>query len=153
MSDFKLFNIILLWPFRAFELSGLDVSYVCICIKNRNGTVVHTYVDRSGTCTVGACTVEQWTYVDLPGTCTYLTMYTVLTYTRNLPGLESIKKRSTLASSTRKISPLYLGGEGEGKYWTTHAQWSMYPPESNSLDKLWPRVHLGLARFSRVTLS
>ena len=26
-------------------------------------------------------------------------------------------------------------------------------PESNSVDKLWPRVHLGLASFSRVTLS
>ena len=26
-------------------------------------------------------------------------------------------------------------------------------PKSNSLDKLWPKVHLGLASFSRVTLS
>ena len=30
---------------------------------------------------------------------------------------------------------------------------SIGTPESNSLDKLWPRVHLGLACFSRVTLS
>ena len=34
------------------------------------------------------------------------------------PGLVSIKKSSTLQSSTLEISPLYLGGEGEGKYWT-----------------------------------
>ena len=34
------------------------------------------------------------------------------------PGLVSIKKSSTLQSSTLEISPLYLGGEGEVKYWT-----------------------------------
>ena len=33
------------------------------------------------------------------------------------PGLVSIKKSSTLDSSTLEISPLYLGGEGGGKYW------------------------------------
>ena len=116
--------------------------FICICIKKQKWNCCTYICKQVGNLYCGS--LHCCTYVDLPGTCTYLTMYTVL---------ESIKKRSTLASSTRKISPLYLGGEGEGKYWTTHAQWSMYPPESNSLDKLWPRVPLGLARFSRVTLS